>query len=57
MKINEIVNDNFCRIEIIEHKAVVKTFHFMFTSENDKYRMSIREQLGENHNYSMVVLT
>ena len=25
--------------------------------ENDKYRMSIREQLGENHNYSMVVLT
>ena len=50
MKINEIVNDNFCRIEIIEHKAVVKTFHFMFTSENDKYRQTCKfiEEISEN---------
>lgn len=50
MKINEIVNNGFCRVEIYEHRAVVKSFHFMFTSENDKYRQTCKfiEEITKN---------
>lgn len=50
MKIYEVKDGNISRIEICEHKAVVKTFALMYNSENDKYNQICKfiEELDEN---------
>lgn len=53
MKIYEVKFDNnMSRIEICEHKAVVKTFTLMYSSESDKYNQicNFIEELDQNRN-------
>lgn len=50
MKIEEIKDGNFSRINIIEHRAIVKSYSIMYNSENDRYNQLCKyiEELNES---------
>lgn len=50
MKIEETKDGNISCIEIIEHRAVIKTFTLMYNSENDRYNQLCKfiEELSTN---------
>lgn len=53
MKIYELkLQNNQSRIEVMEHKATIKTFTLMYSSESDKYNQICKfiEELNENRN-------
>lgn len=49
MKIEEIKDGNFSRINIIEHRAIVKTYSIMYSSDSDRYNQLCKyiEELNE----------
>ena len=53
MKIYELkLENNQSRIEVMEHRATIKTFTLMYSSESDKYNQICKfiEELNENRN-------
>ena len=49
MKIEEIKDGNFSRINIIVHRAIVKTYTIMYSSDSDRYNQLCKyiEELNE----------
>jgi len=50
MKIEEIKDGNFSRINIVEHRAIIKTYTIMYNSEQDRYNQLCKyiEELSES---------